>query len=144
MPHCTAWLLALADVAGASARSAEIIPLADVKPGMTGKGRTVFEGSRVEEFEVRVIGVLENALGPKQGLILGRLEGGPLEKTGRGMSGSRLHRRQASEAVAYNSRQGDHRRHHPQRMIKATASSARGPPLSGRARRARGRPRPSP
>ena len=39
---------------------------------------------------MRVIGVLENALGPKQGLILGRLEGGPLEKTGviAGMSGS--------------------------------------------------------
>ena len=57
---------------------------------MTGIGRTVFEGSRVEEFKVVVIGVLENALGPKQGLILGRLEGGPLEKTGviAGMSGS--------------------------------------------------------
>ena len=74
----------------APAKAAEIFPFAEVKPGMVGVGRTVFEGSRVEEFKVSVIGVLENALGPKQGLILGRLEGGPLEKTGviAGMSGS--------------------------------------------------------
>jgi len=77
-------------LAAVPATPAEIFPFANVKPGMTGIGRTVFEGSRVEEFKVVVIGVLENALGPKQGLILGRLEGGPLEKTGviAGMSGS--------------------------------------------------------
>jgi hypothetical protein len=85
----TAVLLLMA-AAPATAAPAEIFPFASVKPGMKGIGRTVFEGSRVEEFEVVVIGVLENALGPKQGLILGRLEGGPLEKTGviAGMSGS--------------------------------------------------------
>ena len=81
---------ALLALAAAGAPAAEIFPFADVKPGMTGIGRTVFEGSRVEEFRVRVVGVMENALGPKQGLILCRLEGGPLEKTGviAGMSGS--------------------------------------------------------
>src|SRR5262245_35579798 len=86
-------VLAVAFLAFLSARDAKatsIFPFDQVKPGMTGIGRTVFEGSRVEEFQVRVVGVLENALGPKQGLILGRLEGGPLEKTGviAGMSGS--------------------------------------------------------
>jgi hypothetical protein len=64
-------------------------PLKDVKAGMRGTGRTVFSGERVEEFQVEVLGVLEN-VGPKQSLILGRLSGGPLAKTGvmQGMSGS--------------------------------------------------------
>ncbi|HXY42161.1 MAG TPA: SpoIVB peptidase S55 domain-containing protein [Vicinamibacteria bacterium] len=66
------------------------MPLSEVRPGMEGSGRTVFEGARVDEFKVRILGVLENALGPKQSLILARLEGGPLANTGviAGMSGS--------------------------------------------------------
>jgi hypothetical protein len=66
------------------------MPLDQVRPGMQGVGRTVFEGARVDEFDVRVLGVLENAVGPRQSLILVRLEGGPLAKTGviAGMSGS--------------------------------------------------------
>ncbi|HSD65075.1 MAG TPA: SpoIVB peptidase S55 domain-containing protein [Vicinamibacteria bacterium] len=68
----------------------EALPLADVRPGMQGVGRTVFEGARVDEFGVRILGVLENAVGPRQSLILARLEGGPLAETGviAGMSGS--------------------------------------------------------
>ena len=56
---------------------------------MTGVGRTVFEGSRIEEFSVTVLGVLRN-VGPRQSMILARLTGGPLERTGviAGMSGS--------------------------------------------------------
>src|SRR5713101_6064601 len=56
---------------------------------MRGTGKTVFAGGRVEDFQVEILGVLEN-IGPKQSLILGRLSGGPLEKTGvmQGMSGS--------------------------------------------------------
>lgn len=56
---------------------------------MHGVGRTVFSGDRIEEFQVDVLGVLEN-LGPKQSVILARLSGGPLSKTGvlQGMSGS--------------------------------------------------------
>src|SRR5207249_4598494 len=52
-------------------------------------GKTVFSGDRVEEFQVEILGVLEN-IGPNQSLILGRLSGGPLENTGvmQGMSGS--------------------------------------------------------
>jgi hypothetical protein len=70
--------------------AAEALPLADVRPGMRGVGRTVFEGARVDEFGVRILGVLENAVGPRQSLILARLEGGPLAETGviAGMSGS--------------------------------------------------------
>ena len=56
---------------------------------MKGTGRTVFSGDRIEEFQVEILGVLEN-IGPKQSLILGRLAGGPLAETGvlQGMSGS--------------------------------------------------------
>ena len=64
-------------------------PLKDVKPGMRATGRTVFSGSQVEDFQVEILGVLDN-VGPKQSLILARLSGGPLEHTGvmQGMSGS--------------------------------------------------------
>jgi hypothetical protein len=64
-------------------------PLDRVQPGMKGVGKTVFAGDRIEEFTVEILGVLEN-VGPKQSLILARLSGGPLEKTGilQGMSGS--------------------------------------------------------
>lgn len=56
---------------------------------MRGSGKSVFSGSRVEEFQVEILGVLEN-IGPKQSLILGRLSGGPLAHSGvlQGMSGS--------------------------------------------------------
>ena len=56
---------------------------------MRGTGRTVFAGDRVEEFQVEILGVLDN-FGPKESLILARLSGGPLEHTGimEGMSGS--------------------------------------------------------
>jgi hypothetical protein len=61
----------------------------DIRPGMHGTGRTVFTGDRVEEFNVEILGVLDN-FGPKESLILARLSGGPLEHTGvmEGMSGS--------------------------------------------------------
>jgi hypothetical protein len=57
---------------------------------MVGIGRTVFEGTELEEFKAHIIGVLHNVQGPKRDLILARLEGGPLAKTGvaAGMSGS--------------------------------------------------------
>ena len=66
-----------------------IFPLRNIRPGQTGIGKTIFSGSKVEEFQVEVLGVLEN-LGPKQSIILARLSGGPLDKTGvmQGMSGS--------------------------------------------------------
>jgi hypothetical protein len=66
-----------------------IMPLRDVRAGMHGIGKTVFEGDRIDDFQVEILGVLENT-GPKESLILARLSGGPLEHTGimQGMSGS--------------------------------------------------------
>src|SRR2546429_6021461 len=79
--------LALAlDHAGAATN---FFALKDIKPGMRGVGKTVFSGDRIEDFQVEILGVLEN-IGPKESLILGRLSGGPLGSTGvmQGMSGS--------------------------------------------------------
>ncbi len=83
------WLLLVGWSLAATAEAAGIFPLDQVRPGMVGVGRTVFEGSRIEEFKVEIIGVLENT-GPKRSIVLARLEGGPLAQTGviAGMSGS--------------------------------------------------------
>jgi hypothetical protein len=67
-----------------------LMPVSEIKPGMVGVGRTVFEGTELQEFKARILGVLHNVQGPQRDLILARLEGGPLAKTGvaAGMSGS--------------------------------------------------------
>src|SRR6476661_6569507 len=64
--------------------------IGDLRPGMVGIGRTVFDGTRVEEFKAHILGIIENVMGPQRNLILARLEGGPLAQTGviAGMSGS--------------------------------------------------------
>ena len=43
---------------------------------MVGVGRTVFEGTELQDFKVHILGVLRNVQGPKRDLILARLEGG--------------------------------------------------------------------
>jgi hypothetical protein len=70
--------------------AAPTMNVAEIRPGMTGIGRTVFDGTHVEEFKVNIIGVLENVIGAHRNLILAKLEGGPLANTGviAGMSGS--------------------------------------------------------
>ena len=64
-------------------------PLQDVRPGQHGVGKTIFQGNRIEDFQVEILGVLQNA-GPKQSIILAKLSGGPLADAGviQGMSGS--------------------------------------------------------
>src|SRR5713101_5244048 len=87
-----------------AARAQEIMPFSEIKPGMKGTGRTVFSGTRVEEFQVEVIGTLQN-VAPKRNLILVRLSGGPLASTGvlDGMSGSPVYfGDRLAGAVAYS------------------------------------------
>ncbi len=81
--------LALSLLTSLPAWSQNFFRLQDVKAGMRGVGRTVFHDNRIEDFQVEILGVLEN-LTPKQSIILARLSGGPLEQTGvvQGMSGS--------------------------------------------------------
>ena len=82
--------LAIGVLATAPLAQTRTIPLEEVRPGMIGVGRTVFSGTKLEDFKVEVLGVLRNVIGPKRSLILARLDGGPLAKTGviAGMSGS--------------------------------------------------------
>jgi hypothetical protein len=65
-------------------------PVNELRAGMVGTGRTVFEGDRLDDFKVHILGVLRNVIGTRRNLILARLEGGPLADTGviAGMSGS--------------------------------------------------------
>jgi hypothetical protein len=89
-PGTPAILLALlAALFTGTAAAQEIIPFSEIKPGMKGVGRTVFSGTRIDEFQVEVIGTLEK-IAPQRNLILVRLAGGPLATTGvlAGMSGS--------------------------------------------------------
>ena len=67
-----------------------LMPIDEIKPGMTGTGQTVFQGTELQDFKVHILGVLRNVQGPQRNLILARLEGGPLAETGviAGMSGS--------------------------------------------------------
>jgi len=76
-------------LASGLAAQVAILPLSEVKPGMKAVGKTVFEGGKIVDFDVEILGVLENA-GPKQSIILARLSGGPMAHTGvlQGMSGS--------------------------------------------------------
>ena len=89
-----------------------IFPLRDIQAGQHGIGKTVFSGSKIEEFQVEILGVLEN-LGPKQSIILARLSGGPLDRTGvmQGMSGSPVYidgRLVGAVALAFNFRERAH------------------------------------
>jgi hypothetical protein len=83
-----------------------IYPLRDVRAGQHAIGKTVFQGNKIEEFQVEILGVLEN-VGPRQSIILARLSGGPLQETGvmQGMSGSPVYmdgRLVGAVALAFN------------------------------------------
>jgi len=68
----------------------KFFPLAEVKRGMKGVAYTVFEGVNPEPMQVEILGILKDALGPGQDMILARLHGDKPEYTGvvAGMSGS--------------------------------------------------------
>jgi hypothetical protein len=70
--------------------AAGVFPLDQVHRGLHGVAWTVFEGTQPEAMDVEILGVLHNALGPGQDLILARLAGAKAEYTGvvAGMSGS--------------------------------------------------------
>ncbi len=77
---------------GAQDTSNIFLNVDDLKPGMKGFGRTVFYGDKIDEFDVEILGVLKN-WETKNDMILVKLSGGPLEKTGviSGMSGSPIY-----------------------------------------------------
>ena len=83
-------LIAVSLVLAGALSGQDFYSIDDIRAGQRATGRTVFSGTEVEEFDVEILGVLENYSGPKSSVIFGRLSGGPLEKTGviSGMSGS--------------------------------------------------------
>ena len=71
-------------------QSTEILPLSQIHAGMQGYAYTIFAGDQIEKFDLEVLGVMPNFLGPKQSIILVELKGPKVEHTGvvAGMSGS--------------------------------------------------------
>lgn len=67
----------------------ERMPLDAVQKGMKGYGLTVFEGTKIEKFDVEILGVLRN-IGPGQNLILARVDHPVIARANviAGMSGS--------------------------------------------------------
>ena len=83
-------VVALGLAATPAAQSPAFFPVGELRPGMIGTGKTVFAGETQEEFRAQILGVLRNVIGPRRDIVLARLEGGPLARTGvmQGMSGS--------------------------------------------------------
>jgi hypothetical protein len=88
------FLAALILLTGPAAGKAQdlppIFPLSQVQPGMKCVVYTIFTGDEIEKVDLVVLGVLHNALGPRQDIILVQLLGEKVEHTGvvAGMSGS--------------------------------------------------------
>jgi hypothetical protein len=67
----------------------EIMPSSELRPGMKGYAWTVFAGTEPEAIPVEIIGLLKNAWGPQQDVILAKMGGKALRtNVAGGMSGS--------------------------------------------------------
>lgn len=85
-------LAATAALFAFSAAAQQTMPLSQIQKGMRGYGVTVFEGSRLDRFDVEILGVLNN-IGPGQDLILARVDSPVVQRAGviAGMSGSPIY-----------------------------------------------------
>jgi hypothetical protein len=88
------WLLAavvslLLPLSGNVWSQAGFLRLEDLRPGMKGTGKTCFQGSKPEEFQAEILGLMRH-VSPGGDAVLARFSGGPLSETGifEGMSGS--------------------------------------------------------
>ncbi|MCX7750499.1 MAG: hypothetical protein N2320_02930 [Candidatus Bipolaricaulota bacterium] len=86
--------LALAIVGmGVAALATDVLPLAEVRPGMRGHGLTVVAGTEIERFEVEVVAVLDEP-GERGDFIVVRVSGPAITRSGgvaQGMSGSPIY-----------------------------------------------------
>ena len=73
-------------------RADEYIPVSEIKPGMEGYGLSVFQGTKIEKFQVKVIGVIKQVLNGRDAILI-RLSGAVLGKNNvvKGMSGSPIY-----------------------------------------------------
>jgi hypothetical protein len=87
---CSLAILTVVTLASESTPNPTLMPLDQVRPGMKGYGMSVFQGSKPERFEVEVLGTLEGVPNPKQSIVIARLSGPLVDRTGvfAGMSGS--------------------------------------------------------
>lgn len=71
----------------------EIMKVAEIKDGMTGIGKTIFKGTKIETFDFKVLGILRDTLAPGKDIIFVELFSPELTDTGviAGMSGSPLY-----------------------------------------------------
>jgi hypothetical protein len=85
-------LVVLALFVSVTATAADTMPLSQVQKGMKGYGLTAFEGTKLERFDVEILGVLNN-IGPGQNLILARVDHPVVQRAGviAGMSGSPIY-----------------------------------------------------
>lgn len=76
-----------------SESSVPIMKADEIKIGMTGYGKTVFQGTKIDKFDVEILGVLKNGRGPKYDMILIRCHHPVIDKAGiiAGMSGSPIY-----------------------------------------------------
>lgn len=74
---------------GFALASPEIMPVDQIRPGMKGIGKSVFQGTQVEDFQVEIIDILRN-FAPQHDLILAEIAGKHVDEAGviAGMSGS--------------------------------------------------------
>src|SRR5882724_2455041 len=65
-------------------------PLDQIKPGMKGVARTIFQGDKPEEFGFEVLGLIDGFPNPKEKIVIMKLTGTLADRTGifQGMSGS--------------------------------------------------------
>ena len=67
----------------------DFFKIEDLRPGMKGIGKTCYQGTKPEEFQVEILGVL-HGVNPGTDAVLARFSGNRLDKVGifEGMSGS--------------------------------------------------------
>jgi hypothetical protein len=70
-----------------------IMTIDEIESGMTGTGKTVFRGTEIEEFNIEIISVMKNAVGPGHDMILAKALGDRMAHYGsvQGMSGSPIY-----------------------------------------------------
>ena len=103
-------LLVTMSAAPLSLAQEKFFELEKVKPGMNGKGYSVFSGTKIDDFDVKVLAVVEGDVG-RDKLILVQLSGKPLEQSGglaAGMSGSPVYiRGKLLGAISYGFENAD-------------------------------------
>ena len=74
-------VIALLSVAPLLAQAPATLGVAEIRAGMKGQGRTVFQGGKIERFDFEVLGVQKNAA-PGRSRIMVKAAGGPLAQGG--------------------------------------------------------------